>query len=354
MVEKAVNELKPIYEFVNENICKGIGLFGAGTFGALCHDFLKEKGYQISCFVDTSTKKQNTLFCGLKVIAPSSFNDGVLLITNQTYANVMEQSVRPGGGGGLTVRAFFTMKNIRKFENIRNNIFFDDESKNVIDTMVYENLTSKNMFWSDIYTSDQYFCLEEFMDCPYEVYVDIGASVGDSIERFIWKQNGIISQIYGFEPILREYNALTRRTERLVHEWALDNNQIISVNAGIAEKTQVMNVQSSSLHAFSFASNSNTEETCGTAVNLYSLDDYFADKPVTFIKADVEGYEMKCLLGASDLIKRCKPKMAFCIYHKPEDIFNFIEYLSALVPEYKFKLRHHSHIWHETVLYAFL
>jgi hypothetical protein len=95
----------------------------------------------------------------------------------------------------------------------------------------------------------------------------------------------------------------------------------------------------------------NADQSC---VDIYSLDDYFRDIPVTFIKADVEGYEMRCLCGAASVIKRDKPKMALCVYHKPEDIFDFIEYISTIVPEYKFKLRHHSRNWTETVLYAFV
>jgi hypothetical protein len=53
MVEKAVAELNPRYEVVNENICKGIGLFGAGTFGALCHDFLFRLGHHSHIWHET-------------------------------------------------------------------------------------------------------------------------------------------------------------------------------------------------------------------------------------------------------------------------------------------------------------
>jgi FkbM family methyltransferase len=252
----------------------------------------------------------------------------------------------------MTVNSFFAMKNIEKFKHIRDNVFCDKESKTALDTLVYEHITSENQAWEDIYTENQYFCLPEFTSSTNDVYIDIGASVGDTIERFIWKKYGLFTKIYGFEPSLREYSAMKTRTERLAREWAFDENQIVLVNAGVAEKTRMQNVKINSLHASSFVSMQ--ESSDGNSVKVYSLDDYFGDEPVTFIKADVEGYELKCLRGAAALIKRDKPKIAFCTYHKPEDIFDFIEYLSAIVPEYKFKLRHHSHIWHETVLYAFV
>jgi FkbM family methyltransferase len=222
--------------------------------------------------------------------------------------------------------------------------------------MVYENLTSENKFWIDIYNKNQYFCLGELMDKADEVFVDIGASVGDTVERFIWEKNGYISRIYAFEPAKHEYEALKCRTERLTREWMFRENQMNIINAGIGEKTGRHILRLNKLGTNNFILNSENaavNEADGDYVDIYCMDDYFRDVSVTFIKADVEGYEMRCLRGASAVIKRDKPKMALCIYHKPEDIFDFIEYISAIAPEYKFKLRHHSRNWTETVLYAF-
>lgn len=362
LIQEMVEGLRPLCSLVNENIGKGIGLFGAGVSAAPCCDFLTEKNYDVSCFVDNSTEKQKYLCCGLKVMAPSSFDGGVLFITNQTYTKAIEKSYNDAFGGKgdakvITLNAFFTAKNINKFEYLRNNIFSDTESINVLDTMVYENLTSKNKFWTDIYNKNQYFCLDELMNGADEVFVDIGAAVGDTIERFIWEKNGYISQIYAFEPSANEYGALEYRMKRLMREWMFNKGQINIVNAGIAEKSGQRILQMNKLGTNNFILNSGNADQNNVYenhINIYCLDDYFKDVSVTFIKADVEGYEMRCLRGASAVIKRDKPKMALCIYHKPEDIFDFIEYISAIVPEYKFKLRHHSRNWTETVLYAFV
>jgi FkbM family methyltransferase len=363
MIEKAAEDLSPVYFLANENIDKGIGLFGAGVSAVPCHDFLTEKNHSVSCFVDNSPEKQKHPCCGLQVIPPSSFDGGVLFITNQTYAKAIEKSYAAHFAGAgrntalITLRAFFTMRNMERFTRLRDNAFFDSESKNVLDTMIYENLTSENRFWHCISNKNQYFCLDELMDGANEVYVDIGAAVGDTIERFIWEKNGYISRIYAFEPSPREYEALKYRMERLTREWMFSENQIIMVKAGIGEKTGKRILQSNKLGTNNFILNSwdtvqNNAE--GDRIDIYCMDDYFRDVPVTFIKADVEGYEMRCLRGASAVIKRDKPKMALCIYHKPEDIFDFTKYISSIVPEYKFKLRHHSRNWTETVLYAFV
>lgn len=75
---------------------------------------------------------------------------------------------------------------------------------------------------------------------------------------------------------------------------------------------------------------------------------------VTFIKMDVEGSELESLKGAEKTIRRDKPKLAICIYHKPEDMWTIPLYIKELVPEYKLYIRHHSNGEAETVLYAIM
>lgn len=82
------------------------------------------------------------------------------------------------------------------------------------------------------------------------------------------------------------------------------------------------------------------------------LNRIVGDEKVTFLKLDVEGSELKALEGARNVIKRDKPRIAVCIYHKPEDIIVIPEYLLELVPEYKFYIRHYCSTPAETVLYA--
>lgn len=61
---------------------------------------------------------------------------------------------------------------------------------------------------------------------------------------------------------------------------------------------------------------------------------------------------MESLIGASKTIVKDKPKLAVCIYHKPEDMITLPWYIKQLVPEYRLFIRHHSGREVETVLYA--
>ena len=82
-----------------------------------------------------------------------------------------------------------------------------------------------------------------------------------------------------------------------------------------------------------------------------SIDNVIKEE-VTFIKLDVEGAELRTLMGAAETIKKYKPRLAISIYHKPEDIYEIPLLLMEYRPDYRFYIRHYtSYIW-ETVLYA--
>lgn len=85
-----------------------------------------------------------------------------------------------------------------------------------------------------------------------------------------------------------------------------------------------------------------------------SLDDY-AEKHlhhVDFIKMDIEGAEMDAITGASDIIKKFKPRLAISAYHKLADLWEIPQKLKALNPNYELTFGHHSPVQWESVFYA--
>ena len=73
---------------------------------------------------------------------------------------------------------------------------------------------------------------------------------------------------------------------------------------------------------------------------------------ITFIKMDVEGAELKSLMGACNTIRRDRPKLAISIYHKDKDMVRIPLYIRSLIPDYRLYVRHYSNNANETVLYA--
>ncbi|MCR5251561.1 MAG: FkbM family methyltransferase [Lachnospiraceae bacterium] len=50
-----------------------------------------------------------------------------------------------------------------------------------------------------------------------------------------------------------------------------------------------------------------------------SLDDFFPEEDVTYVKADIEGSEIKMLRGAERLLQQGIKKALLCVYHKTTD-----------------------------------
>ena len=67
---------------------------------------------------------------------------------------------------------------------------------------------------------------------------------------------------------------------------------------------------------------------------------------------DREGSEMSALRGAKKCISSSHPRLAICLYHKPEDIWEIPLYIKNLNPDYKIYIRHHTDLMNETVCYA--
>lgn len=80
---------------------------------------------------------------------------------------------------------------------------------------------------------NQYFALPEFVNIGNDHFVDAGAYVGDTLEKFIWTNSGIFMKVYAFEPGEIQLTAMKHRVERLCREWAIPKSAIICENAGL-------------------------------------------------------------------------------------------------------------------------
>jgi len=184
----------------------------------------------------------------------------------------------------------------------------------------------------------QYFEADLFIPNENEVFVDIGVfDFADSKNFCKWAAKGY-ERIYAFEPDPAGYQ---KSLETLSSLSEISSEKVELVNKGLSDK--------SGYEEFP-AIYGNGENENKINVEVVRLDEYLCGKPVTFIKMDVDGAEMKVLKGALNTIKRHRPRLAVCIYHKYQDIYEIMSYILSLVPEYKCYIRHYSSLEIETVL----
>lgn len=78
---------------------------------------------------------------------------------------------------------------------------------------------------------------------------------------------------------------------------------------------------------------------------LIKLDDYVIKKDIPkidFIVLDIEGAEMSALKGSENILRSQKPDLAISIHHRPQDVFEIINYVNKLGLGYKFWIGAHS------------
>lgn len=150
-------------------------------------------------------------------------------------------------------------------------------------------------------------------------------------------------RIYAWDPDEENLNRLKENTRKF------DN--IVCIPYGMwSEKTELF------FHSIGTGSSGIVENGADDVqrIKVDSIDNVCSGDKVTFIKMDIEGSEVEALKGAVNVIKRDKPKLAICIYHKPEHLYEIPFWIKETVPEYKLYIRQHSDTASETVLYATL
>lgn len=67
---------------------------------------------------------------------------------------------------------------------------------------------------------------------------------------------------------------------------------------------------------------------------------------------DIEGAELEALEGASGVIRRDRPVLAVCGYHKPDHLWRVLASLKNLAPDSALFIRSHCADGLDTVCYA--
>jgi len=227
----------------------------------------------------------------------------------------------------------------------------DDLSKATYANMILTRMDKAVQNQELTFAGQNYFAITPYVKCDVrEVFVDCGAYVGDTVEQFLNVRVGLFHKIFAFEPSERNFRAMQARTERLSREWGLEEGQVNLIQAGVGEKNYWTELRTTD-HV---DGGSLSGESDHGDIPVISIDEFFAEQPITFLKADIEGYEWKMLHGAEQVIKRDRPKLAICIYHTPFDMYRIALWIKSVCPDYKLAVRqHYCDIW-DTVLYAYL
>ena len=179
----------------------------------------------------------------------------------------------------------------------------------------------------------------------YDNVIDGGGCYGDTALYFASKSKG---QVYSFEFI--EENIEIFNKNLLLNPKVKDRIKLIQ--HPLSQKSNELIYATFNGPGTAISSKSNTQSQTFTTL---SIDDFVLKnniEKIDFIKLDCEGSEESILRGAEKTIKKFKPKLAICVYHKPDDLVVMPKLVKELVSDYKLYLKHNTIMSNETVLYA--
>ena len=224
------------------------------------------------------------------------------------------------------------------------NSLADEKSRQVLIAYINQKISMDYKYLKSVRSDVQYFDPEIVALEEHEALVDAGAYIGDTAFSFIQQLNkqGISAYeaVYSFEPDPQNYKKLS----------ALGIERCRTFMLATSDHKGIVSFSSVGKGSSSVIINEKDEESIEIQTDL--IDNVLEGEKVTFIKMDVEGYELASLRGASITIQKQRPKLAICIYHKRSDLWEIQNYLETIVDNYKYYIRAYEDTATELVLYA--
>lgn len=225
--------------------------------------------------------------------------------------------------------------NYLKYKDVYN-LLCDQKSKDIF-TKVLNFKISYDLNFMIGFTNnhqEQYFDKDILPKFKNINFVDGGGYIGDTSKTLISNYKDF-NKIYLIEPI--ESNLKIAKRE-------LSNYKNIEfIKFALYSKKMTLNFNEDKSFSTIYGDGTN-------CVELNSLDNLIKDK-VDYIKLDIEGAELDAIDGAKELIKRDKPTLAICVYHKAEDWYKVPQKILAINPNYKVYFRHYMEGIYESVIY---
>src|SRR5215471_2631288 len=214
----------------------------------------------------------------------------------------------------------------------------DDISRSVFVSQVGLRLRADFQALPEISREDQYFP-GLFRLTRDETFVDCGAYDGDTIRSVVQKSGGRFKKVIAFEidP------AVTSRLKSCIAEIG---SRAVIHSAAVSRNSGKLPFIGDGLGG------GRISDEAGTSVPCVRLDEVLADEQPSFIKMDIEGSELDALHGAQATIRKHRPVLAICAYHRQDHLWTIPQILHTLLPDAILFMRAHRSDGFDVVCYA--
>lgn len=347
------NEVKSkAYKFI-EKTNHDVAIIGRNKYGISLQNWLEKNNRKVVAYIDDFTS--DDIFNGLPVIKSDSYFDNTAIINCATERTIDVNNLISKMNATDSIDYFALQlaypDELSEVDYLENTDIISNEKKSFI--AIYSHLAdevSRDEYQSvlnfrlnrDIRFMDtfkfkireQYF--EPFLKLPADAaFVDGGGYDAETTLEFI-KHQPDYTKVYYFEPTVSSMNLSQKRLK------AYPN--IEYYQKGLWSTQEVLQFENA------LGTSNRISGTGEVSIEATSIDRTINEK-VDFIKLDIEGAEIEALKGAKDTIKKQKPKLAVCVYHKQEDFIDIPNLLLAYNPSYKVYFRHYTQGVVESVMF---
>lgn len=283
-------------------------IYGCGVYGKLLFELMPDVRWK--GFIDASADGKRDMN-GIPILLPETIcgrQDVVVAVSSDAFRNAMMAKLKEIG----------------------------IPESNIIDGTIVYGLTE----------GKQYFDLEEIDYHRIRSFIDGGSYDGMTALRLLDVADEV-DKIWCFEADSRNLSKIEHKLKNAGSDVSCE-----IIDKGIWDKTTTISFVGNGSGESYIVESMDKPESTSEMIDVVSIDEVIGERHVDMIKFDIEGSELKGLEGASKLIKAQHPKLAICVYHKPEDIMDIPNYILGLSGDYRLYLRHYSFAPNETVLYA--
>lgn len=211
---------------------------------------------------------------------------------------------------------------------VLNNDFFEISFKGINNKLYWPNkfsVSGINQVTAETFDINDwhYYQYKKTVIENNEILLDIGTAEGLFPLTVIEKCN----HIYMIEPSKIFITSLEKTFNNFQHKATI-------INTAVGSKDDEVFFNEDSLDGQVSNTNSGNDK-----ISLRKIDTLFKDKKITYLKADIEGFEQEMLLGAEETIKKNKPKIAITTYHKENNPKEIIALIKSYVPEYNYFIK---------------
>ncbi len=167
-----------------------------------------------------------------------------------------------------------------------------------------------------------YYEIPETTVSKDDIVVDCGAAEG--IFGYLTSQR--CKHVYAIEPMPLFIKSMMK---------TFQNDANVTIIPAVLSNETGKVYCSETDHSLYFSSNKTDHYQ--QEIPVATIDALFFEKdiPVTYLKLDVEGYELKVLQGAKQSIKTYRPTVVCATYHEQNIANELIDFLKGIHPDYK-------------------